>query len=360
MKIAIISLYLPSGSKIGVGYVVHYLANELVARGHEVTVFSQSGASPDSRYRVEVVPPRRRLATFGFAWDLRRYDFTGFDVLNAHGDDWFLWGKPLPRHVHTFHGSCLAEMIHSRSWRDRARMAALALCELSAAYLADERTAVSSNTRRYIPRIRHIIPNGVALDTFAPLPVEEKSAVPTILMVGSLHGRKRGDLLRRVFHEQIRPVLPDAQLWGVCPAPPDALPETSGERWFGRVPLEELRELYRRAQVFCLPSSYEGFGVPYIEAMAAGTPVVATPNEGALEVTRRGRDGLLCRDDELGSALLRVLGDEALRQKLREAGLRRAQDFGWDKVCAQYLAVYRGKTRPKRRSKQRPQPRPQP
>ena len=343
MKIAITSLYLPSGSKIGVGYVVHYLANELVKRGHEVTVFSQSGASPDSTYRVEVVPPRRRLATFLFAWDLRKYDFTGFDVLNAHGDDWFLWGKKRPRHIHTFHGSCLAEMIHSRNLAGKLRMGALALCELSAAFLADERTAVSTNTRHYIPRIGHIIPNGVALETFTPLPPAEKSVEPSILMVGSLYGRKRGDLLRRIFHEEIRPVLPNAQLWGVCPAPADARdPETSGERWFGRVPLDELRELYRRAQVFCLPSSYEGFGVSYIYTMASGTPVVSTPNVGAREVTRDGKDGLLCPDADLGKSLLRVLQDDDLREKLRVAGLERAQDFGWEKVCAQYLALYKG------------------
>ena len=343
MKIAISSLYLPSGSKIGVGYVVHYLANELVTRGHDVTVFSQSGASPDSLYRVEVVPPRRRLATFMFAWDLRKYDFSQFDVFNAHGDDWFLWGKKLPRHIHTFHGSCLAEMIHARSLPAKARMAALALCELSAALLADERTAVSANTRRYIPRIEHIIPNGVALETFAPLPFERKDAVPSILMVGSLYGRKRGDLLRRVFHEQIRPVLPKAQLWGVCPAPADARdPKTSGEYWFGRVPLDELRQLYRRAQVFCLPSSYEGFGVPYIEAMASGTPVVATRNDGAIEVTRDGQDGVLTGDEQLGETLLRLLRNPEERQLWRERGLKRAQDFGWETVCAQYLALYRG------------------
>ena len=53
MNIAIISLYLPSGSKGGVGYQVHYFANALVRRGHSVTVFSQSGASKDSLYKVD-------------------------------------------------------------------------------------------------------------------------------------------------------------------------------------------------------------------------------------------------------------------------------------------------------------------
>ena len=341
MKIAITSYYLPAGSKIGVGYVVHYLANELVKRGHDVTVFSACGASPDSLYTVELVKPRARLATFGFAWDLRKYDFRGFDVLNAHGDDWFLWGTRRPRHIHTFHGSCFQEMLHSRSLVGKLRMGALALCELSAAFLADHNTAVSANTRRTVPRIKTIIPNGVALETFAPVPENEKSAAPSILLVGTLHGRKRGALLRQAFHEQVRPAIPDAQLWGVCPPPADARNSDSGEHWFGRVPLEQLRDLYRRAHVFCLPSSYEGFGVPYIEAMASGTAIVATPNIGAREVLREGRDGLLCSEADLGKSLIEVLRDAELRSRLRAAGLKRAEDFSWERVCAQYLELYR-------------------
>ena len=56
MNIAIISFFLPSGSKIGVGYQVHYLANELVKRGHKVTVFSKNGLSEGSLYRLVEVP----------------------------------------------------------------------------------------------------------------------------------------------------------------------------------------------------------------------------------------------------------------------------------------------------------------
>ena len=58
-------------------------------------------------------------------------------------------------------------------------------------------------------------------------------------------------------------------------------------------PLERLIELYQQAWLFCLPSSYEGFGVPYIEAMSCGTPVVATPNAGAREVLEEMAGGTL-------------------------------------------------------------------
>lgn len=335
MKIAITSLYLPTGSKIGVGYQVHYLANELTKRGHAVTVFSQSGAPEDSFYSVNIVEARKSFRTFGFAWDLRKVDFSGYDVLNAHGDDWFLWGSKRPRHVHTFHGSCLAEMLHATSAVARTRMAALALCEYSVCFLPDELVAVSENTRKYIPAVKHIVPCGVNLDSFGP---GEKSSIPSLLFVGTLLGRKRGSMLLDIFQREILPHLPNAEFWAVCEEPVRG----EGVKWFGRIPLERLAILFQKAWVFCLPSTYEGFGVPYIEAMASGTPVVATPNVGAKEVTEEGQFGILARDNELAECLLEVMTNSKLRTELGNRGLNRAKDFSWDTVCAQYESIYRG------------------
>lgn len=340
MNVAITSLYLPSGSKIGVGYQVHYLANALVRRGHRVTVFSQTGASADSLYTTVVVRSGRRMRTFGFAWNLREFDFSGFDVLNAHGDDWFLWGCRRPRLVHTFHGSCLAEMLHAKGLVAKARMGALAACEYNSCLLADELVTVSENTRRYIPFVKRVIPCGVNTDAFSP--ADGKSPAPSILFVGTLHGRKRGEMLLGMFQHDVRPAVPGAEFWAVC----EEKAEGPGVKWYGRIPTDQLADLFRRAWVFCLPSTYEGFGVPYIEAMASGTTVVATPNRGAVEVTRGGRDGILTGDEELAHNLVRVLTDEPLRDRFRAAGLRRAADFSWDRVCALYEAVYAGETSP--------------
>lgn len=339
MKIALTSLYLPSGSKIGVGYQVHYLGNELVKRGHSVTVFSQTGASEDSLYKVRVVPRRRRLATFGFAWDLRKEDFTKFDALNAHGDDWFLWGCDRPRHIHTFHGSCFAEMLHARGAITKLRMAMLAACEYNACLVADELVTVSENTKRYIPGIRHVIPNGVGLDSFSPGPKADR---PVLLFVGTMKGRKRGAFLLEKFQKEILPKVPNAEFWAVCEEPL----EGEGIKWFGRVPFGKLVELYRAAWAFCLPSTYEGFGIPYIEAMASGTAVVATPNVGACEVLGHGAHGLLADDAELGSTIVRLLTDGEERARWEAKGLARAQDFSWDRVCGAYEQLYRGTSAP--------------
>ncbi len=318
---------------MGVGHQVHAFANALARRGHAVHVFSRYPAPEDALYGATVVPVGRRLRTFQFAWHLRDVDFSGFDVLHAHGDDYWLWSNKRPPRVRTMHGSCLVEAVHVPGAANRLRMLALYAAELLSACVADRTVCVSHDTLKYYPRLRQVIPNGVNLDAFHP---GEKEPVPTMLFVGTYGNRKRGKLLMELFANQIRPQVPNARLWMVCSDAPAA----QGVRVFGRVDENVLTELYRRAWVFCLPSSYEGFGLPYIEAMASGTAVVATPNAGAREVTREGRDGLLAADDKLGETLVRVLQDAALRTRLREAGLARAQDFSFERVCAAYEAVY--------------------
>lgn len=337
MKIAITSLYLPSGSKIGVGYQVHYLANELVRRGHDVTVFSQYGPSDNSLYKVKVVHPGKRLRTFGFAWSLRKEDFSGFDVLHACGDDWFLWGCRRPRHIHTYMGSLFAEMLHAQGLAAKTRMAALALCEYSSCFLANDLVAISKATTRHIPMVKKVIPCGV--DTSAFSPATEKSPNPSILFVGTMHSRKRGNLLMDIFQNQIKPQIPEAELWIVR----EETPQTGdGVKWFGRLSTEDLAELFRTAWVFCLPSTYEGFGVPYIEAMASGTAVVASPNLGALEVTCKGTYGAVPEDEKLAETLLELLQNPEERKRYEAAGLKRAQVYTWDFICQQYEALYQG------------------
>jgi glycosyltransferase involved in cell wall biosynthesis len=93
--------------------------------------------------------------------------------------------------------------------------------------------------------------------------------------------------------------------------------------------------------VFCLPSSYEGFGIPYAEAMAAGTPVLATPNPGSRYVTDEGRAGVLADDDDLGPALLRLLTDEGARARYAGLGRERAHSFTLEAVTSAYEALYR-------------------
>jgi glycosyltransferase involved in cell wall biosynthesis len=145
-------------------------------------------------------------------------------------------------------------------------------------------------------------------------------------------------MLLQKFRNDVLARIPEAELWMVC----EERVEGPGVRWFGRVSEVVLAELYRKAWVFCLPSSYEGFGIPYVEAMASGTAVVATPNPGAREVTAYGYYGLLAEERDLGAQLAGLILDSSRRKRMESRGLRRAQEFGWDRVCGRYEDLYRG------------------
>lgn len=114
LGIAMISYYLPSGSKIGVDYRVHELANEYVRRGHTVDVFSESPPVQGALNGHRHIRPTSPMRTFRFATSLRTVDFSSYDVLHAHGDDYWLWRRRAPRHIRKLHGSCSEEAFTSQ------------------------------------------------------------------------------------------------------------------------------------------------------------------------------------------------------------------------------------------------------
>lgn len=336
MNIAMTAGALPSDSRCGASYQAHYLANELIRRGHGLTMFSLSPKPADALYRHQLIRRMPRATIWRWALDLRSIDYRDFDVLHCHGDDCFLGGAERPRHVRTLHGSSLVEAYRCDVLKYKIRIAALAVGEYLSLSVADLCVANARNTMRYFPTVRSYIPCGVDLSTFCPGGV--KADVPVILFVGGIQGKKRGWLMLKTFREEIRPRLPRAELWVVS----GERVEGEGVRFFGKVATSRLVELYRSAWAFCMPSSYEGFGVPYVEAMACGTPVVATVNDGANEVLDRGRFGVLCRDGELGDRLTTLLADASARRKWSVRGLLRSKEYSWERVASQYVAAYRG------------------
>jgi glycosyltransferase involved in cell wall biosynthesis len=245
----------------------------------------------------------------------------------------------VPVHVRTLHGSCFEEARTVPGLKEKLRMVALGLSEVLASIAADTTVVVSPATRRWVPWVHRVIPNGVDTRRYHPDPAA-RSDRPTVLFVGTWHGRKRGNVLAEAFFTHVRTAIPDAELLMVTQdAPPNPGP---GIRVLGRLDDAALADAYRRAWVFCLPSDYEGFGIPYAEALASGTPVVATPNVGARYVLDEGRAGVLVDLPDLGPALVALLGDEERLEQMRTAGRARARDLSLESVVDRYEAIYRG------------------
>jgi glycosyltransferase involved in cell wall biosynthesis len=112
-------------------------------------------------------------------------------------------------------------------------------------------------------------------------------------------------------------------------------------RWLEDIAPGDLPSLYSGAAVLCLPSFYEGFGFPPLEAMACGTPVVVANRASLPEVV--GDAGLLIdpdRAESIADALRQILMDSALASALRERGLQQARRFQWSKTARQTLSLY--------------------
>lgn len=116
---------------------------------------------------------------------------------------------------------------------------------------------------------------------------------------------------------------------------------TSSVSFVPNVAEADVPALYSGAELFVFPSSYEGFGLPPLEAMASGVPVLCARASSLPEVV--GNAALLFdsyRVDELAAGLGRLLNDAALRSQLRQQGLQQAQTFSWEQTARATLAVY--------------------
>lgn len=184
-----------------------------------------------------------------------------------------------------------------------------------------------------VPRAKiTLVPNGVD-EFFTP---DGHGEDDYILFVGTVEPRKGLDDLVAVWESLAEPrprlIVAGGEGWRV------SLPKTIQRA--GYVDRTRLRDLYRRARVFVYPSRYEGFGMPPLEAMACGAPVIAT-RTGA--IPEYAGDAALLVDpgdrDALHDALVRVLRDRALRDDLRSRGPERARQFGWDESAKRMTEI---------------------
>ena len=333
------TLPVPGRKPGGVEVAVHRLANALVGLGVPVTVASLTSAPHDARYRHRRLFPSMpwlRDSRFGrlgvLPLFLNAITLGRADVVHYHGDDWFVLWRPRAT-VRTLHGSALREAQGATRWQRRLAQYVVYPLERLSGHLATIAVAVGADAAM-LHGIARVIGNGVDPDVFVPGP---KSATPLILYVGTWDGRKRGRWMYDLFTTYVAPRHPTVELRFIADVEPPPHPRVRFERFPDDV---ALAAAYRESWVFALPSTYEGFGIPYLEAMSSGTAVLATPNTGARALLGDGHYGALAEDHEYGDALLRLLGDDAERTMLAAAGLTRSLAYAWHDVARAYVAVY--------------------
>jgi glycosyltransferase involved in cell wall biosynthesis len=213
--------------------------------------------------------------------------------------------------------------------------------------------ATAADLRRFYPRLPeskiYIVPQGVD-PVFATIR-RRRNPEPFLLAVSTLHPHKNLDGLLRAFalfrrrHPNFRLVV--SGMHGFFTGPLHELRRTLGleqaVEFPGWIPREQLYDLYARAWAFVYPSLFEGFGLPVLEAMAAGVPMACSAVEPMASLAGGAAVKFDPGDvDAMAAAMLRITEDEALRAQLTEAGPRQAAKYSWKATAEGTLAVLRG------------------
>jgi len=355
--------------RTGVGYytehLLQHIAAEADASGDEVVVMSNrevDTARPLPAH-VRVVTsrpsmPRMVWMQTGAPLALRN---AGADV--AHFTNGMLpVASPVPTVV-TIHDMSLR--LYPRYHPARRVLLNAPLVDL-AARRADAIVTVSETAKRDIVRLYKLDPSRVHVVHEAAAPSFHRVADPDeldrvrmkyrladriILYVGTIEPRKNLPKLIEAFAARKR--AGDLPHHLVCVGPYGWLSRGLEEliqrtkvshaiHFTGYVPFEDLPALYSLAELFVYPSMYEGFGLPVIEAMACGTPVITGRAAALAEVGGDAVEQVERMDvDALGDAMTRLAHDSARRAELSQSALARAERFSWRRAARETMAVYR-------------------
>jgi len=362
MKIGLVTPYvypLPGG----VTEHVHYLYENLRLRGHDVRIITSShGLQRSSEGDVVRIgkgfsmPANGSMGTITlsprFLSQVRdALEAERFDLLHFH-EPFVPFLSPIVLrlstsvNVATFHaygGWSPAYEFGSRVLRGYAER-------------LHGRIAVSAAARhfidRYFPGDYKVIPNGVDVDRYrraVPL-ARWQDGTRNILFVGRHEPRKGLLELLKAFRI-LRKTGCECRLLVVGSGPQERearryvlTRRLRGVEFLGRVSDTEKAQLFRTADVYVSPATgRESFGIVLLEAMAAGTPVVASDIHGYKGVVRRDREGLLVpprKPKAIAAAIARLLADDELRARMGDDGRERAEEFSWPRVTAKVDEYY--------------------
>jgi len=241
-----------------------------------------------------------------------------------------------------------------RAWRTMYRLGLRATVRRADAIVTPSRaTAEDVLSRTKVdPGKLHVVPEAAALP---PSEVDVGEALarlkvrpPYVLFVGTIEPRKNLVRLVRAYRRVAATGVPHALVlagplgWHHESLMRELALEGPGEIVMtGALPPAELDAIYRAADAFVYPSVYEGFGLPVLEAMSRGIPVVASTTSALPEVTGDAAIGVNPRSvREIAAAIASLVGDVALAERLAAGGRLQAERFSWDRTARMTLEVY--------------------
>jgi glycosyltransferase involved in cell wall biosynthesis len=330
------------------------------ARDHEFVLFTLEEDVPlfdfaRDAMRIVPVPERFRPAARNIWWHqtvlpklCKEY---GLDVLHIPSYRRMLWPRPC-KLVATIHDLAPFHIAKKYDWKRMfyGRVVARRLARRQHEIIVISRNTATDVQKHFgIPaRKLHIVHNGLNHDAFNP---DEVPPRDTFLYVARLeHPGKNHvglidafDRFKATTHSDWQLVLAGSK-WSGAEHIERAMrksPYAKDIRWIGFVPDADLPSLYRSAAVFVYPSLYEGFGLPPLEAMACGVPVICSTG-GALREMAGKAAALVQPGDtaELASQMTRVANDPLLRASMREKGVAHAAQFQWSATAEATLRVY--------------------
>jgi glycosyltransferase involved in cell wall biosynthesis len=353
----------------GIGTYVRNLLEALARRPESLAYRFRIFARGADRDALPALPPHFDVATeeapgyslrelTGFAWRLWRHRLDLF-----HATHYVLPPLPRGRAVVTIHD--IIHLLYPQFLPNRVAHLYVRIMIRRALKRADRIITVSHNSKRDLvdhfgvaPARVEVIYNGVSRGFRPDVPVEERRRVagklglpsPYLLFLGGDRPHKNARNVIRAFAEaRRRGPLPHALvLAGPMPrnegrvaALISALDLGAAIRRTGIVDDADMPGLFAGADAFLYPTLYEGFGLPVIEAMACGTPVLTSSTSALQEIA--GGHALLVDPMDAGAiaaGIVTLSTDPAKRAELAKMGLARAADFSWDKAAEATLSVY--------------------
>jgi phosphatidyl-myo-inositol alpha-mannosyltransferase len=340
LKIGIFHTTLPSsGRKVGgVEVFVDRLGRSLASSNYNVEVISLSPCPEGSPYKH-----RQIFKSFPFLYRRRAFrlyiipillnfvDFRKYDIVHLNGDDWFFLLRSGPT-IRTFYGSALWEARSATSVKRRVSQYLVYPLEHLAGRLANLVLAIG-NEATEIYRADGIAKLFISNSRFF---AGEKTKEPSFVFIGTWRGRKRGQFVAELFLRDVLPRFPTAKLFMAC----DFVPVSNSIIDLEHPSDERLAEVIRQAWGLLSASMYEGFGIPYLEALSSGTVVITTQNSGADYVLEHGKYGFIVKEVDFSDTVIKLIEDSSLRDKYEELGIARALEFSEKQVVLEHIKYY--------------------